>query len=46
MLKVIVMIDCNICGQPFNRIVITGENDPMAWKSMSSALETEAESCG
>lgn len=43
MLKVILIIDCNICGQLFDRIVTSCDRDPMAWKSLSSDLEYKAE---
>jgi hypothetical protein len=46
MLKVILIIDCNICGQPFDRIVTSCDRDPMAWKSLSSDLEYKAECRG
>lgn len=46
MLKVIVMIDCNICGQPFDRVAVSTERDTLSWKSLSLDLEDEAEDCG
>lgn len=46
MLKVIVMIDCNICGQPFDRVCTSTDRHPEAWKSMSQDLEYDAERSG
>jgi hypothetical protein len=46
MLKVILMIDCNICGQPFDRIATSTDRDPMTWKSLSLDLEAMAEQRG
>jgi hypothetical protein len=46
MLKVILMIDCNICGQPFDRVTASSDRDPLAWKSLSCDLEYEAEQRG
>ena len=46
MIKVIVMIDCNICGQLFDHIATSCERDPLAWKAMSVDLEDEAENSG
>jgi len=42
MLKVIIMIDCNICGQPFDRVATTKEREPLVWKALSLDLEDEA----
>lgn len=46
MLKVIAMLDCNICGQLFERIATCTSPDPMTWKAMSLDLEDTAEQCG
>jgi hypothetical protein len=46
MLKVVVMIDCNICGQLFDRVCVSSDRDPMAWKAMSMDLEYRAKECG
>ncbi|MCI0558670.1 MAG: hypothetical protein MN733_09255 [Nitrososphaera sp.] len=46
MLKTIIMLDCNICGQPFDHIAVSTQSDPMAWKALSSDVEWEAELCG
>jgi hypothetical protein len=46
MIKVIMMLDCNICGQPFEEIVTSSQVDPLSWKSLSLDLEYTAESSG
>lgn len=40
------MIDCNICGQPFDRIASSTDRDPQAWKSLALDVEYAAERCG
>jgi len=45
-LKVILMLDCNICGQPFDRVVTTCNRDPLFWKSLSLDLEDTAVNSG
>ncbi len=46
MLKVILMLDCNLCGQPFNRVTSSTDRDPINWKSLSLDLEYAAEESG
>jgi endogenous inhibitor of DNA gyrase (YacG/DUF329 family) len=46
MIKVILMIDCNICGQPFDRIATSSTRDPSSWKCLALDLEDSAESHG
>ncbi len=46
MLKVFVMIDCNLCGQVFDRVTTSCDRDPTAWKALSLDLEYKAENCG
>lgn len=46
MFKVIVMIDCNICGQPFDRIATSASRDPLEWKALACDLEYAAEGRG
>jgi NifB/MoaA-like Fe-S oxidoreductase len=46
MLKIILMLDCNYCGESFDRIITSSERDPMAWKALSQDLEYKAENCG
>jgi len=43
MLKVIVMLDCNMCGQPFERVATSTDRDPLAWKSLACDVEYSAE---
>jgi hypothetical protein len=46
MLKVIVMIDCNICGQLFDHVTTSCDRDPLAWKALSQDLEYKATNHG
>lgn len=46
MLKVILMLDCNICGQPFDRVATSTDRDPLAWKPLACDLEYSAERRG
>jgi hypothetical protein len=46
MLKLILMLDCNICGQPFDRVAASTDRDPVAWKSLACDLEYNAENSG
>jgi hypothetical protein len=46
MLKVIVTIDCNRCGQPFKRIAISTDRDPMAWRALADDVEYHAGNSG
>lgn len=46
MIRVIVTLDCNVCGQPFERIGSSSSLDPLEWKSLSLDLEHQAESTG
>ena len=46
MFKTIMILDCNICGQPFNRVVTSASKDPFTWKSLSLELEDSAVNCG
>lgn len=46
MLKVIMMIDCNICGQPFDRIATAFDKDPETWQLLCGDLERKAQRCG
>jgi hypothetical protein len=43
MLKVILMLDCNMCGQPFDRVATSTDRDPLAWKPLACDLEYSAE---
>jgi hypothetical protein len=46
MLKVMVMIDCNICGQPFDRVASSCDREPEVWKALAYNLEYEAGRAG
>ena len=46
MLKVIVMLDCNICGRLYDGITSSEDRDPMNWKSLALDLEYKAEGSG
>ena len=46
MLKVIFVIDCNVCGVLFERVVTSARDDPLSWKSLSVDLEYAAMKCG
>jgi hypothetical protein len=46
MFKIIVIIDCNICGQPFDHIATSSERDPLSWKSLALDLEYTSERAG
>lgn len=46
MLKVILMLDCNICGQPFREVAASTDRDPLAWKPLACELEYNAEGSG
>jgi hypothetical protein len=39
MLKVFVTINCNLCGQPFDRIAISTNRYPMAWRNLADDAE-------
>lgn len=42
MFKVIIMLDCNICGQTFDRVATTTEKEVLVWKALSLDLEDDA----
>ncbi len=46
MLKVILMLDCNECGQPFDRVATSTDCDPLAWKPLACALKYSAQRSG
>lgn len=46
MIRIIVTLDCNVCGQPFERIGSSSSLDSLEWKSLSLDLEHQAESTG
>jgi hypothetical protein len=47
MLKVLLMLDCDDCGRPFDQSLVAFElSDPYEWSSLSAELETLAEGAG
>jgi hypothetical protein len=46
MLKIIVIIDCDICGESFERIAVTTDRNPQTWGCLPLSLEADAEHCG
>jgi len=46
MLKIIVIIDCDICGESFERIAISTDRNPQAWEHLPLLLAAEAEMRG
>ena len=46
MLKIIVIIDCDICGDSFERIAISTDRNPQTWGHLPLSLAAEAETCG
>lgn len=46
MFKVIIMLDCNICGQLFEGVATSSKTDRLDWKTRSMELEYDAENCG
>ena len=43
MLKVIFMIDCNLCGSSFHRLGTSSDRDPLVWKGIATDLEYKAQ---
>lgn len=46
MLKIIVIIDCDICGESFERIAVSTDRHPQAWEHLPLCLVADAEMCG
>lgn len=46
MLKIILIIDCDICSQSFERIATSTDRYPLAWDYLSLDLEAKAEHYG
>jgi hypothetical protein len=46
MLKVFLMIDCNDCGRPFDRVTSSNDTDPIAWRALQADLEWTAQRRG
>ena len=46
MIKVLIMIDCDICGYPLEQAASSCDPDPYTWGSTASELEVVAASQG
>lgn len=46
MFKLILIIDCDICGESFDRVALSTDRDPTAWQYLTADLEMRAESRG
>jgi hypothetical protein len=44
MFKLVVILECDMCGDAFNRMAISTDRNPDAWKYLSATLEARAES--
>ena len=44
MFKLIVLVECDICGELFDRIATSADRDPAAWENLPAILEARAES--
>ena len=45
MLKIIIVINCDICGQSFDHIATSIDGNPMVWDYLLMDLEYRAERC-
>lgn len=46
MFKLIVMIECDTCGDPFRRVALSTDRGPNAWQYLTGVLEGDAQSHG
>lgn len=46
MFKLIVMIDCDTCGDPFRCVALSTDRGPNAWQHLTGTLEGDAQSHG
>lgn len=46
MFKLILTIECDICGQPLEHIATSCDRDPTAWEYLPAILEATAEGRG
>ena len=46
MFKLMVMIDCDICGDSFRRVGVSTDRGPHAWQYLTGILEGDAQSHG
>ena len=43
MLKLIVIVECDTCGESFEHVATSCDRDPRAWRYLASELESRAE---
>jgi hypothetical protein len=46
MFRLIVLIECDRCKEPFNRVATSTDRDPAAWDYLSPTLAARAEQRG
>lgn len=46
MLKLTVMIECDLCHDTFDRIAVSTDRDPPAWEMLPPLVEAKAEASG
>lgn len=46
MLKVVVMLECDTCGEFFKPVTLSCDRNPSAWRFLAVELESRAEGCG
>lgn len=46
MFKLIVLVECDVCGEPFDRIATSADRDPVAWEHLTAILEARADNNG
>jgi len=46
MFKMILMIDCDICGECFEQVALSCDRNPKAWQYMVADLKASAETSG
>jgi hypothetical protein len=44
MFKLVVILECDMCGDSFDRMAISTDRNPEAWKYLSASIEARAES--
>lgn len=43
MFKLVVILECDMCGESFNRMAISADRNPVAWDYLLAGLEARAE---
>lgn len=46
MLKLIVMVVCDKCGESFEPVAVSCDRDPSAWDYLTASIEARAEDSG